>query len=110
MKKLILLLAISTVLFGGIFKEINDVKNPNGKPFTLNISAQYEFDVNARVNANMPITSWFTIKGGFFLDRYKGTTYWSSSDYTYSRSYNGTYDVFYLGGELHLPIYKLWEK
>ena len=111
MKKLIILLAISTVLFGGI----NDVKNPNGQPFTLNISYRYELPVNNLkgeriLSAKMPLVSWLTINGGYYKDRYYSTRLMHSSQYLIQSELPLTHNVWYIGGELHLPIYKLWEK
>ena len=73
MKKILTIVSIlifSTILFGK--KHIN----PNGHPFTLNISTQIEnsgayigYD-GFSIDANLPIASWITIKGGFFYDRY----------------------------------------
>ena len=112
MKKLILLITISSVLFG----EINDVENPNGQPFTLNLSLRYELPKDDRVServlsAKMPISSWFTIKGGYYTDRYSitGVKYSSSNSITHSEIPK-IHDIWYIGYELHLPIYKLWEK
>ena len=102
--------------------------NPNGHPFTLNISTQIE-DSGAyigydglSIDANIPIASWFTIKGGFFYDRYLGEKFKINKSSSYNTDITSgdsitlehletkSFSVFHFGFETHLPIYKLWEK
>ena len=100
MKKIIIILFLTS-----IFAEHN---NPNGKPFTLNI----KFDVQRssfpwqhydfRTNANMPISPYFTIYGGFYEDRYEKT-------YDQVSTSTEDVDVYYGGLELHLPLYEIWK-
>ena len=104
MKKIILIIFLTS-----IFAEYN---NPNGKPLTLNVGTKLEFSDEVAINiyANMPITSWLTINGGYYQDRYE--YYWASM-YQYSWEdeatfsdgrYDTSYDVFYVGAELHIPL------
>ena len=48
----------------------------------------------------MPITSWLTINGGYYQDKYESYSYGLYYDYTY----DDYYDVFYFGAELHIPL------
>ena len=107
MKKIILILFLTS-----IFAEYN---NPNGKPFTLNISANIgntDGYNGGEIKINMPITSWITINGGWYNDRYKNifTRIETEEPLRLENIYsNGFYDVFCFGVELHLPLYKIWE-
>jgi len=121
-------------LFGGIF---DNVENPNGEPFTLSIawaSVSYEpseriFGIppneiapvrlgkgytNTRWKLLLPVTFWLTLTYEQYKDRsekytiptgapvhsdFNGGTYWADK---------GT--VISVGGELHLPLYKLWKR
>ena len=107
MNKLLTIISIfmlSSMLFGK--KHIN----PNGHPFTLNVAGQFEFDENFAFSANMPLASWLTIKGGFYSDRYEHYYSIGSGTYAFNGNSDLSYGVGYIGGELHIPIYKLWDK
>ena len=107
MKKILLLLLTSS-LFSGVF---DGLENPNGKPFTLNLSAQMDMSWGyGNVSFNLPINSWITIKGIYFKDYYETTRVFQlSNGNVYGTDYRGEYDVYDLGLEVHLPLYKLWE-
>ena len=92
MKKMILIIFLTS-----IFAEYN---NPNGKPLTLNVGTKIDLDVGINIYANMPITSWLTINGGYYQDKYESYSYGLYYDYTY----DDYYDVFYFGAELHIPL------
>ena len=75
---------------------------PNGKSLTLNIGTKVEFsdEVGINIYANMPITSWLTVNGGYFQDRYLRSGY--IGDWYYANDTH--YDVVYVGAELHMPL------
>ena len=81
----------------------------------MNIGTKLEFSDEANINiyANMPITSWLTINGGYYQDRYESystsISQWSDNIYFYEYWYDTFYDVFYVGAELHLPLYEIWK-
>ena len=113
MKKLIIVIILSTLSFSKDWFEGH--QNPNGKPFTLTFGMNWEqvektrylngqednyTKDDARIDITLPIHSLLTLNYSYFMDR--GYTLNNPSDYSaWVRS---------IGGELHLPIYKLWEK
>ena len=106
MKKLLTIISIlmfSSMLFGK--KHIN----PNGHPFTLNVECFIEPDWGSiGYSANMPLTSWLTIKGGSYPYRINEASLSSSGNYILNSQ--NTWNELYIGGEVHIPIYKLWDK
>ena len=59
MKKIILILFLTF-----IFAEYN---NPNGKPFTLNVSVNYDGNYFT-LDSNIPINKYMTINGGIYTE------------------------------------------
>ena len=118
MKKLITIMSILmfSTTYGGnlinnLFKTQNS--NPNGHPFTLNISSVFVDADNAsfhfRTEINLPINSWLTIKGGKFEDRDTHRGYDKEGDILTPVKVNN-HKIFYTGVEIHLPVYKIWNK
>jgi len=118
MKKLIITMILLTILIGE-----NKHFNPNGHPFTLNISAQIEdskafsnIDGITVIEFKIPITTWITIKGGIHNDRYKnlaeGFQDWENNEFKNfdeKLNYSQAYEVIHYGIEAHIPLYKLWQ-
>ena len=106
---LILILLVSTAI-------CKEHYNPNGRPYTLNISivnAQtYDLsiwdDVTVKgvlnFDINMPLNNMLTLKIGFYEDAY----------YSHDGAGVPLEETIarwgYAGLDLHLPLYKLWEK
>tara|TARA_B100000315_G_scaffold140686_1_gene129749 strand:+ start:460 stop:837 length:378 start_codon:yes stop_codon:yes gene_type:complete len=125
MKKLIIAIILCTLSFSKDW--LANHQNPNGKPFTLtfgmnweqwdrirytNDEKEYYTTDDGRIDITLPIHSLLTLKWSYFLDRgyttYKtGTT---SDGHSYHLPTSKNNRITSLGGELHLPIYKLWEK
>ena len=126
MKRLILVISIIAltpgILEANFYKKLNSVENPNGKPWTLTIfiplscnSSDYCY---GDAELTLPITNFLTFrtKANSYLD-------WTSFDMgylPYSQSSSlGSYVFVYdyelntstnIGIDVHIPLYKLWEK
>ena len=117
MKQLTLISILLTILIGS-----DEHFNPNGNPFSLNISAKIE---NSKafsesdgmvLEMKMPINNWITLIGGFNRDRYKniakGLEDWDNNEFENSDeklNYSEAFEVIHYGIEAHIPIYKLWK-
>ncbi len=123
MKQLILIIALSSILFSiDLDKFINpfgdDHQNPNGKPFSLTLSTQLNVTDGFGWDAgfSLPITSWMTVKGVYYWDYYESNDVFHTnpSDGTHGdvghNTYRSEYKIFDFGAEFHIPLYKLWEK
>ena len=136
MKNLILFLVLVTFSFSKDW--LGGHQNPNGKPFTLTIGWYLEqgrsslmqqlflepesgdVSIEGRLNVTLPISSLFTIKLAVFKDRgYESAEsirvdHNQYDDELIISHYNAHGEdgiwIRSIGGELHLPIYKLWEK
>ena len=124
MKNLILFLVLVTLSFPKDW--LGGYQNPNGKPFTLTIGMNWErwdrqmngktgvdkYANEARIDIKFPIHSLLTLKLSRFNDRgyYRYTTGTTSDGHPYIDLSSKNNWITSLGGELHLPIYKLWEK
>ena len=81
--------------------------NPNGHPWTINISSQIDLvEGYGEISVVLPIATWMTIKGGYFTDYYEHSASIGDWYFTSDRAF----DVLKVGAELHIPLYKLWEK
>ena len=137
MKKLIIVIILSTLSFSKDWLEGH--QNPNGKPFTLTFGMNLEqgeetkyidgdkkvkMHKDGRINITLPIHSLFTIKYSYFNDNgyisaesiltdNHNHNSWSNDHYIgHQNSAHGDNNIWIssIGGELHIPIYKLWEK
>ena len=118
---------LSTNLFGGIFDE---VVNPNGKPFLLSIRLEQKLTDSFRYSDNsyrkgheyytwefkLPVTNYLTVnlelptfEHGEIFEYCFGPENCGDDDVQdldqYVKIHKRT-----IGVELHLPIYKLWDK
>lgn len=109
----------------------DEFMNPNGRPFLLTISSNIivsegagdTFDPNqqmynlsgARFDITLPISSFITLKTGLYPDSYSRSDKYivegEFSDYKLE-GYDRMIEIYktYYGIDLHLPLYKLWEK
>lgn len=106
MKIIILILFLTPIL--------SEHNNPNGKPFTLNLSINYNGDF-FKLNSNMPINEYVTINGGVYVEDEHGHSWrtvdiWNQDGDLINEHFNNEFSVFYLGAELHMPLYKIWKK
>ena len=59
MKKIILILFLTFI--------VAEYNNPNGKPFTLNVSVNYDGNF-FELDSNIPINNYITINGGIYVE------------------------------------------
>ena len=132
MKKIISLAIITAILNAGIldiFKELNSVENPNGKPFLLTFgynqektnllresyssgSGQYDKFYRNSYYIKLPLTNFITINYSEPLKtKWKYDDEWNSDReviYVWENGKNIVYPEYNLNFEFHLPLYELW--
>ena len=133
MKRLIyvtILICLVGGLYGGFFKNLDSVENPNGRPGTLtckfdmikfyyddfeNFSHTEQGDSNTDEDTMLtfilPIADFLTISTRLNLNTmpgFRNTMFYKNSYPKYDVFL--TNDIYHISFELHLPLYGIWEK